>query len=185
MASAEMKLREYAQSSRFKRAMNELAKNKELTIKDAEKKIGLESDFTEKVDQGIKELSLEDAIKIARFFNTTIDSVLDGGKTEIRIENRYCEDGLASQYFAECINAYAGLLHEKCMNVHFKGIMDDDVAQGKAELSKKEVKLVERYNVHMEEFERRRIQPMDAANCCDEVLINELRKRGFRVEKEG
>ncbi len=185
MASAEMKLCEYAQSSWFKRAMNELAKNKELTIKGAEKKIGLESDFTEKVDRGIKELSLEDAIKIARFFNTTIDSVLDGGKTEIRIENRYCEDGLASQYFAECINAYAGLLHEKCMNVHFKGIMDDDVAQGKAELSKKEVKLVERYNVHMEEFERRRIQPMDAANCCDEVLINELRKRGFRVEKEG
>lgn len=185
MASAEMKLREYAQPSRFKRAMNELAKNKGLTIKGAEKKIGLESDFTEKVDRGIKVLSLEDVIKIARFFNTTIDSVLDGGSTEMRIANSYANDELSSQYFDECITTYIWLLEKKRMNVYLKGILDDDVAQKKAELSEKEAKLVERYNVYMEEFRRQKIQPMDAAKCCDEVLINELIKRGFKVEKEG
>ncbi len=73
MASVEMKLCEYAQSSRFKRAMTELAKNKSLTVKQVEKELGLESDFIEKVDRGIKELSirflmveiLKSALKIA------------------------------------------------------------------------------------------------------------------------
>ncbi len=71
------------------------------------------------------------------------------------------------------------------MNVHLKGIMNDDVNQEKAELSRREAKLVQRYDTYMEEYKQQKIQPMDAAKCCDEVLINELRRRGFTVKKEG
>lgn len=183
MASVEARLREYNQSGPFKRAMKELAKNKNLSLDAAEKAIGLEADFTEQVSRGIKKLTLAEVIKISKYFNTTMDSVLDGGKAEIRVENRYDEDKLASQYFVECVRAYVQLLEDKCRNIHFKGLMDDDIEQTKAELSKKEVKLAQRYNAYMEEYDRQKIQPMDAAKCCDEVLINELTKRGFKVEK--
>ena len=83
------------QFRQFKEAMKELAKNKKLTLDAAEKAIGLEADFTEQVFRGIKELTLADVIKISKYFNTTMDSVLDGGKAEIRVENRYAEDKLA------------------------------------------------------------------------------------------
>ncbi len=171
------------QFRQFKEAMKELAKNKKLTLDAAEKAIGLEADFTEQVFRGIKELTLADVIKISKYFTTTMDSVLDGGKAEIRVVNRYAEDKLASQYFVECVRTYVQLLEDKCRNIHFKGLMNDDIEQTKAELSKKEVKLAQRYNTYMEEYDRQKIQPMDAAKCCDEVLINELVKRGFKVEK--
>lgn len=54
----------------------------------------------------------------------------------------------------------------------------------KVQLEKREYLFLERYKNHMEEFEREKTQPRDAAKCCDEVLINELVKRGFKVEKE-
>ncbi|RKI90478.1 hypothetical protein D7V94_13705 [Parablautia intestinalis] len=183
MASVEERLREYNQSDPFKRAMKELAKNRKLTLDAAEKAIGLEADFTEQVDRGIKKLTLEDVIKISKYFNTTMESVLNGGNAEINVENRYHEDKLSSQYFAECVRTYIRLLDDKCRSLHFKGLMDDDIAQTKAELSRKEVRLAQRYNTYMEDIERQVIQPMDASNCCDEVLINELVKRGFKVEK--
>lgn len=183
MASVEARLREYNQSGPFKRAMKVLANNRHLTLAAAEKAIGLEPDFTEQVNRGIKELTLADVIKISKYFNTTMESVLEGGNAEICVENCYHEDNLSSQYFSECVNTYVRLLDDKCRNLHYKGLMDDDIAQTKAELSRKEVRLAERYSAYMEEFERKHIQPMDAAKCCDEVLINELVKRGFKVKK--
>lgn len=183
MGTQSTKLYANVQIRQFKGAMKELAKNKNMTLNAAEKAIGLEVDFTEQVFRGIKELKLADVIEISKYFDTTMESVLDGGNAEIRVENHYNEDKLASQYFAECVRTYVRLVEDKCRNLHLKGLMDDDIEQTKAELSRKEVILAQRYNTYMEELKRQKIQPMDAANCCDEVLINELVKRGYVVEK--
>lgn len=120
MALGEMKRSTYVGGRNFKNAMEELAKNRHFSVKAAEKAIGLEPDFTEQVARGIKELTLEDVIKIANYFNTTMESVLEGGKVEIRI---CCvgipSDELQLQYFKECMDSYSELLNYKAMNHHY------------------------------------------------------------------
>lgn len=181
----EYSIKPYAnvQSRQFKEAMEELAKNKRLTLDAAERAIGLEADFTVQVARGIKELTLEDVIKIAKFFGTTMDSVLAGGRTEIRIENKHSSDRIVFQCFTECVKAYVNLLNDMGMNARLKGIMDDDIEQQKVQLEEKEGKYIQRYCIYIEEYDCKKIQPMDAARCCDEVLINELARRGYKVEK--
>ncbi len=104
------------QFHQFKEAMKELDKNKNLTLGSAEKAIGLEADFTEQVDRGIKELTLADVIKISEFFDTTMEAVLSCGNCEMRIPKMYPFDKLSSQYFEECVNLYAQILDTKTMN---------------------------------------------------------------------
>ncbi len=71
--------------SEFKKAMLELCKNKGLSFAQAEKSMGLKDGFIESVEKGIYKLTLEDVRKIAGYFRTTMDSVLDGGKVECRV----------------------------------------------------------------------------------------------------
>lgn len=185
MALGEMKRPTYVGGHNFKNAMEELAKNRHFTVKAAEKAIGLEPDFTEQVARGIKELTLEDVIKIANFFNTTMESVLERGNVEIRtccVGIPY--DELQLQYFKECIDSYSGLLNYKAMNHYFSELFTNKIEACKVELEKNEYLFMERFKTYMEEDDRKNSQPRAAAKCCDEVLINELVKRGFKVEKE-
>lgn len=182
MVSRKAKAQEYLQTGAFKRAMMELSKNKRMSIQAAEQAIGLEKDFTEQVNRGIKELSLKDVVKIANFFGTTMDSVLDGGHREARVVIGVMDE-LAFQYFKDCLATYAELLDDKGCDYHKPGLWSEQVAEDKVNLEKRELRYMERYKTHMEEYERKVFQPMDAAECCDEVLINELVKRGFKVER--
>lgn len=182
MESKTEKAVDYMQCGPFKRAMEELSKNKRMSIRMAEKVIGLEADYTEQVDCGIRKLSLEDVIKIASFFGTTMDSVLDGGHKEIRVAQDE-EDALAFRYFKECINTYVQVLRNKALDYRKPGLWSENVNAGKVDLERQEYLYIERHKTVMDEIERRDIQPIDAAGCCDEVLINELIKRGFKVER--
>ena len=69
--------------SEFKKAMWELCKNKGLSFAQAEKSMGFKDGFIESVEKGIYKLTLEDVRKIAGYFHTTMDSVLDGGKWSV------------------------------------------------------------------------------------------------------
>lgn len=182
IAKEVMKRSHYMQDGPFKRAMEKLSKNKGISIQMAEKAIGLETDFVEQVNRKIRVLSLEDVIKIAKFFNTTLDAVLDRGNKEIRIVCNK-KDELVFQYFKGCVETYAELLDSKGCDYWKQGLWSEQIAECKLYLERQEYLYVERYKTYMDEFERKHKQPIDVAECCDEVLINELVKRGFKVER--
>lgn len=179
-----MKTMEYKGNTAFKRSMVELLKNHRMTNHVAEVKIGFEKDYIEKVSRGIKKLTLEDAIRIANFFNTTIDSVVHGNGNEIRVKNSHSSDVLTSQYFEECVERYVRVLDLRAMEFKRNGVFEEEIHACKVELEKKEYSFFERYKTYMEEFERKHIHQLDAQEMCDEVLIQELKKRGFKVERE-
>lgn len=182
MTSRTAKTYANAQFSPLKRAMKELSKNRGMGIQVAEQRIGLETDFTEQVARGIKEPTLEDVFKIANFFGTTMDSVLDGGHREIRVTNDEMDE-LAFQYFKECVKTYAVLLADKARNYWKPGLWEEEVNASKVTLEREERLYLERYKTHIEQYEREKNRVMDVDECCDEVLINELAKRGFKVER--
>lgn len=179
-----MKDMKYMENNCFKEAMAELAKNSNMSVAMAEQKIGLEKDFVEMISRGIKELTLSDVIKIAQYFDTTMDAVLDGGKHEIRVCNRHADDKLLAQYFKECVDEYTCLLDYKASNYWKPNLWEENEREHKVELEKKEHYLLERYKTHMDEYERNKIHPMDAREMDDSVLIAELEKRGFYIERK-
>lgn len=183
MGSRSIKPYANVQFRQFKEAMKELAKNKNLTLDAAEKAIGLEADFTEQVFRGIKELTLADVIKISKYFNTTMDSVLDGGNYELRMTKIYSFDELSSQYFEECLNLYVQVLDIKNMSFWKSSNWIKRIQEKEAKLEAAEQRLMERFKKYMDESESRTDKSITVSNCCDEVLISELIKRGFKVEK--
>lgn len=183
MGSRSIKPYANVQFRQFKEAMKELAKNKNLTLDAAEKAIGLEADFTEQVFRGIKELTLADVIKISKYFNTTMDSVLDGGNYEMRMDKIYSFDELLSQYFEECLNLYIQVLDAKNMNFWKSNNCIKRLQEKEAKLEAAEQRLMERFKKYMDESDRRTNESITVSKCRDEILIDELIKRGFKIEK--
>lgn len=169
--------------SEFKKAMLELCKNKGLSFAQAEKSMGLKDGFIESVEKGIYKLTLEDVRKIAGYFRTTMDSVLDGGKVECRVYTRGVDE-LGHSQSKECLEVYAALLNDKAMNHWKKGLFLEQVNERKVRLEKCEFAFMEHYKAHMEEVEAGD-RAREITKCEDDVLVKELLRRGFKVEKDG
>lgn len=169
--------------SEFKKAMWELCKNKGLSFVQAEKSMGFKDGFIESVEKGIYKLTLEDVRKIAGYFHTTMDSVLDGGKVERRVYTRGVDE-LGYRQSEECLKAYAELLDEKAMDHWKKGLFLEQVNDRKLKLEKCERAFIEHYKAHMEEVEAKD-RAREIVKCEDDVLVRELLRRGFKVEKDG
>lgn len=163
--------------------MWELGKNKRMSFAQIEKELGFKDGFAESVEKGIHELTLEDVRKIAGYFHTTMDSVLDGGKVEHRVYARGVDE-LGYRQSEECLKAYVALLDDKALNYWKKGLFLEQVNEKKLKLEKCELAFVEHYKAHMEETEAE-IMTNEIAKCEDDVLVKELLKRGFKVEKDG
>lgn len=167
----------------FKRAMWELCKNKNLTFQQAEKALGFKDGFVESVEKGIHELTLAEALKIAGYFHTTIDSVLDGGKVECRVHARGVDE-LGNEQSKSCFEAYAVLLDNLAMRHWKPTLYEEEVNESKLRLERCQRVFVEHYKEHMDELEAEdRVREM--AKCEDAVLIKELSSRGYKVEKDG
>lgn len=175
--------RDIISCSEFKKAMWELCKNKGMSFAQAEKTLGFQDGFVESVEKGIHELNLEDVQRIAGYFHTTIDSVLEGGKVEHRVYARGVDE-LGYSQSGECLEAYAALLDDKAMNHWKKGLFLEQVNEKKLKLEKCELAFIEHYKAYMEENEARD-RAREIEKCEDDMLIKELLKRGFKVEKDG
>ncbi len=169
--------------SEFKKAMWELCKNKGMSFAQTEKALGFKDGFIESVEKGVHELTLGEVRKIAGYFHTTMDSVLDGGKVEHRVYARGVDE-LGYIQSRECFKAYAELLDDRAMNHWKKDLFLEQVNDGKLILEKCERAFIEHYKAHMEEMEAGD-RAREIAKCEDEVLVKELLRRGFKVEKDG
>lgn len=169
--------------SELKKAMWELCKNKGMSFAQAEKALGFKDGFIESVEKGIHELTLEDVRKIAGYFHTTMDAALDGGKVEHRVYARGVDE-LGYIQSKACFEAYAALLDDKAMDHWKKGLFLEQVNERKLKLEKCERAFIEHYKAYMEEVEAGD-RAKEIAKCEDDVLVKELQKRGFKVEKDG
>lgn len=183
MEQSLLRCRDILFCSEFKKAMWALCKNKGLSFAQAEKSMGFKDGFIESVEKGIYKLTLEDVRKIAGYFHTTMDSVLDGGKVECRVYTRGVDE-LGHSQSKECLEAYAALLNDKAMNHWKKGLFLEQVNERKVRLEKCEFSFMEHYKAHMEEAEAGD-RAREIAKCEDDVLVKELLRRGFKVEKDG
>lgn len=175
--------REIMKCGAFKRAMWELCKNKSLSFAQVEKALGFKDGFVESVEKGIHELSLEEVQKIAGYFHTTMDSVLDGGNRECRISIR-AVDELGVHQEEDCLRAYAKLLDSKAMNYWKTDLFLEQVNECKLQLERTEFAYIKHYKAYMDEIEADE-RAREMAKCEDEVLIKELLKRGYKVGKDG
>lgn len=169
--------------SEFKKAMWELCKNKGMSFAQTEKALGFKDGFIESVERGIHELTLEEVRRIAGYFHTTMDSVLDGGRVERRVYVRGVDE-LGHQQAGDCITAYAALLDDKAMDHWKKGLFQEQVNERKLKLEKCERAFIEHYKAYMEEIEDKD-RAREISKCEDDVLVKELLRRGFKVEKDG
>lgn len=175
--------REIAKYGHFKQAMRELCKEKRMSFKQAEEALGFEDGFIESVDRNIHDLTLEEVLKIARYFHTTMEAVLNGGKQECRIALHNADElGFSQQ--KDCLEAYTYLLDQKAMNYWKKDLFTEQVNEGKRKLEEFEFAYLEHYKAHMDEVDAK-IMAKEMAECKDDVLVKELERRGYKVEKKG
>lgn len=175
--------RDIMHCSGFKKAMWKLCKDRRLTFDGAEKAIGLENGFIEKVERALHELTLEEVRKIANFFHTTMDSVLDGGNTECRIHLR-AVDELGAHQEEDCLKAYSAFLNDFAMECWKPGCFEEEVQEKKLRLERCQRAFVEHYKAYMD-AEEAKDRARDMVKCEDDVLIKELLSRGYKVEKDG
>ncbi len=167
----------------FKQSVWNLCKNKHISLEQLEKNLGFSRGFVERVEKGLLKLQLEDVQKIAEYFHTTLDSVLDGGKRECRVKVHPGDDLLAEKQEA-CIQEYARLLKYKAMGYRKNDLFTEKISLLKASLERLEFDYMEFYKAHMDELEAK-ISTFQVAECEEGVLVNELKKRGYRIEKIG
>lgn len=167
----------------FKKAMWELCKNKRMSFAQVEKALGFKDGFVESIEKGIHKLTLEEVRKIAGYFHTTMDAVLDGGKVEHRVYARGVDE-LGYSQSKECFEAYATLLDDKAMDYWKRGLFQEQVNEQKLKLEKCERAFLEHYKAYMEE-EEAKDRAREIVKCEDDVLVKELLRRGFKVEKDG
>ena len=168
---------------RFKKAVVELCKENHISLEQLEKNLGFSRGFVERVEKGFLKLQLEDVQKIAAYFHTTLDSVLDGGKRECRVEV-HSKDELLAEKQEACIQGYAGLLKYKAMDYWKNDLFTEETSLRKASLEWLEFDYMKFYKAHMDEAEAK-IRAFQIAECEENVLVKELTKRGYKVEKGG
>lgn len=175
--------KEIADNSKFKRAMQRLCTNRRISFEQAEKALGFEDGFIESVERGIHKLTLEDVLKIANYFHTTMEAVLDGGDVECRISLR-AVDELGMSQEEDCLVAYSSLLRSKAMNYWKTDFFTEEVNEQKRLLEKYELNYSKHYKMHMDKVEAEN-RAIEMAECEDDVLVKELLRRGYKVEKDG
>ena len=168
---------------KFKKAMWRLCTNKHITFEQAEKALGFKDGFIECVEKGVHELTLKEVQKIANYFHTTMDSVLDGGNTECRIHLR-AGDELGVRQEEECLEAYSCLLNDLAMDHWKQGLFVEEVREKKLRLERCQRAFIEHFKAHMDE-EDAKDRAKEMAKCEDDMLIKELLSRGYKVEKDG
>lgn len=173
--------RESLRNERFRQAMEELCKNKGITFKQAETDMGFEYGFTDRVYRKLHELTLEEVLKIANYFHTTMESVLDGGHYECRVHMRGCDD-LGMSLEKDCLKAYSSLLSSKAQNYRLDGLCVEDVNEDKRKLEKCELAYMKHYKDHLDKVEAE-IKAKEMIKCEDDILVKELQRRGYKVDK--
>lgn len=170
-------------SGKFKQAMWELCKERRISFEQAEKALGFEDGFIESVERGIHKLTLEEVRKIANYFHTTMEAVLDGGHTECRISlSSFDELGICQE--KDCIKAYLSLLESKAMNYWKTDLFVERVNENKRELEQCEFAYLKHHKAYMDKMEAEN-RAREMAECEDDVLVKELLRRGYKVEKDG
>lgn len=166
---------------KFKQAMWNLCKEKNISFQEAEKNIGLEANLIEKTERNLHELTLEEVLKIANYFHTTMESVLDGGHYECRVHMRGCDD-LGMSLEKDCLKAYSSLLSSKAQNYRLDGLCVEDVNEDKRKLEKCELAYMKHYKDHLDKVEAE-IKAKEMIKCEDDILVKELQRRGYKVDK--
>lgn len=175
--------REIMFCGKFKLAMWELCREKGMTFAQAEKELGFRDGFIESVDKNIHKLTLEEVQKIACYFHTTMDAVLDGGKIECRIFLNSLDE-LSARQKKECFEAYLQLLNDLAMRHWKPEHFNETAGEKKLQLEKCQWVYVEHYKAVMDELEEKD-RTREIAKCEDDVLVKELLSRGYKVEKDG
>lgn len=175
--------KEIIHCGRFKQAMWELCKERSMTFSRVEKELGFQDGFIESVEKGVHSLTLDEVRKIASYFHTTMDSVLDGGKRECRICLR-AVDELGARQEEDCLNAYSYLLNDLAMEHWKRGLFEEEVREKKVCLERFQRVYVEHFKAYMDE-EEAKDRAKEMAKCEDDVLVKELLSRGYKVEKDG
>lgn len=175
--------REDIRCGKFKQAMRELCKNRHMTFAQAEKALGFKDGFVDSVEKDIHALTLEEVQKIASYFHTTMDAVLDGGKVECRV-HAHGVDELGYEQAKECIKAYAELLHNLAMEHWNQGLFEEEVREDKLRLERCQRAFLAHYKAHMDAAEAKN-RAREMAKCEDDMLVKELLSRGYKVEKDG
>ena len=174
---------EITQCGKFKQAMWKLCTNKGITFEQAEKALGFKNGFIESVEKGVHELSLKEVQKIASCFHTTMDSVLDGGNTECRIQLR-AVDELGIRQEEECLEEYSCLLNDLAMEHWKQGLFVEEVREKKLRLERCQRAFIEHFKAHMDEVDAED-RAREISKCDDDMLVKELLSRGYKVEKDG
>ena len=177
------KSKEIIHCGKFKQAMWELCKERNMTFAQAEKALGFKDGFIESVEKGIHTLTLDEVQKIAGYFHTTMDAVLDGGKRECRIRLKALDE-LSIRQQEECLHAYSSLLNYLAMEHWKRGLYEEEVREEKVCLERCQRAFVEHYKALMDELEAAE-RAKEMAKCEDDVLVKELLSRGYKVEKDG
>lgn len=175
--------KEIYSSGKFKQAMWELCKERRISFEQAEKALGFEDGFIESVERGIHKLTLEEVRKIANYFHTTMEAVLDGGHTECRI-SLSSFDELGARQEEDCVKAYSSLLESKAMNYWKTDLFVEQINENKRELEKCELAYLEHHKAYMDKVDAEN-RAREMAECEDDVLVKELLRRGYKVEKDG
>ena len=112
-----------------------------------------------------------------------MEAVLDGGHTECRISLiSFDELGICQE--KDCIKAYLSLLKSKAMNYWETDLFVERVNEKKRELEKCEFAYLKHHKAYMDKMEAEN-RAREMAECEDDVLVKELLRRGYKVEKDG